>query len=79
MRSSYASLVFFKKWANPSLFFIYFRVSNHITNFTTNSYVKNVHPVYGAGIRTHSLWNMSLLPLPLDQGSHLGISVSCYF
>ena len=22
----------------------------------------NVHPVYGAGIRTHDLWNMSLLP-----------------
>ena len=31
--------------------------------------VKNVHPVYGAGIRTHNLQNMSLLPLPLDQGS----------
>ena len=29
----------------------------------------NVHPGYGAGIRTHDLWNMSLLPLPLDQGS----------
>ena len=25
-------------------------------------YVKNVHPVYGAGIRTHNLQNMSLLP-----------------
>ena len=24
--------------------------------------VKNFHPVYGAGIRTHDLWNMSLLP-----------------
>ena len=24
--------------------------------------VKNVHPVYGAGIQTHDLWNMSLLP-----------------
>ena len=30
---------------------------------------KNVHPVYGTGIRTHDLWNMSLLPFPLDQGS----------
>ena len=29
---------------------------------------KNVHPVYGAGIRSHDLWNMSLLPQPLDQG-----------
>ena len=24
--------------------------------------VKNVHPVYGASIRTHNLWNMSLIP-----------------
>ena len=24
-------------------------------------YMKNVHPVYGAGIRTHNLWNISLL------------------
>ena len=31
--------------------------------------MKNVHPVYGAGIQTHNLWNMSLLPWPLDQGS----------
>ena len=29
---------------------------------------KNVHPVFGAGIRTHDLWNTSLFPLPLDQG-----------
>ena len=28
---------------------------------------KNVHTAYGAGIRTHDLQNMSLLPLPLDQ------------
>ena len=27
------------------------------------------HPVYGAGIQTHNLTNMSPLPLPLDQGS----------
>ena len=24
--------------------------------------VKNAHPVYGAGIRTHDLWNMSRHP-----------------
>ena len=29
----------------------------------------NVHPAYGAAIRTHYLTNMSLHPLPLDQGS----------
>ena len=26
--------------------------------------------VYGAGIQTHNLQDMSLLPLPLHQGSH---------
>ena len=31
---------------------------------------KNVHPVNSTGIQTHNLWNMSLLPLPLDQGFH---------
>ena len=30
--------------------------------------VKNVHPVYGAGIRTHDLWDMSHLQTPLDLG-----------
>ena len=30
----------------------------------------SVHPVYGAGIQTLDLWNISRLPLPLDQGSH---------
>ena len=30
---------------------------------------KNVHPVFGAGILTHDLQNVSLLPKPLDQGS----------
>ena len=30
--------------------------------------LKNVHPVYGAGIRTHNLHNMSRLPYTLDQG-----------
>ena len=32
--------------------------------------VKNVHPVYREGIRTHNFWYMSLLPQPLDQGFH---------
>ena len=36
----------------------------------TKKYVKNVHPVYGAMNLTHDLRDMSLLPLPLDQGSH---------
>ena len=28
---------------------------------------KNVHPVYGTGIRTHDLQNVSLLPSPLAR------------
>ena len=30
--------------------------------FLQQIYVKNVHPVYGAGIWTHNLQNKSLLP-----------------
>ena len=30
---------------------------------------KNVHPIYGTGIRTHHLKIVSLLQEPLDQGS----------
>ena len=30
---------------------------------------KNVHPVDSAGIQTHNLQDMSLLPYSLDQGS----------
>ena len=43
------------------LFSLFSTFQANITIFTTN-YVKNVHPVYGAGIRTHNLQNMSLLP-----------------
>ena len=39
----------------------------NITIFTIN-YVKNVHQVYGAEIRTHNLYNTDFLPQPLDQG-----------
>ena len=30
--------------------------------FLQQIYVKNVHPVYGAGIQTHDLQNVSLFP-----------------
>ena len=59
------------KWAIPGLFFIYFwSFSNkHGYNFLQQINVKNVHPVYGAGIQTHNLHIASLIPLTLDQGS----------
>ena len=51
-------------------FFIYFRHFKHTLHILQQIGMrKNVHPVYGAGIRTHDLWNMSLLPKPLDLGS----------
>ena len=50
------------KWANPALFFIYFRLFKHTLQFLKQTHVKNVHPVYGIGILTQDLWYMSLLP-----------------
>ena len=32
--------------------------------------MKNVHPVHSAGLWTHSLQYMNIIPWPLDQGSH---------
>ena len=56
-------LVFLKKWANPGLFFIYFwSFQTNIITILQQIYVKNVHPVYNTGIRTHDLWNISLFP-----------------
>ena len=55
--------VFLKKMGQPRPLFHLFTVfSNKHYNFYNKYMWKNVHPVYGAGIRTHNLWNMSLLP-----------------
>ena len=54
---------FLLKWAIPGLFLIYFRsFLNKHYNFYDKFMWKDVHPVYGAGIQTHNLWEMSLLP-----------------
>ena len=34
------------------------------------------HPVSGAGKQTNDLWNVSLLPYPLDHGLHLLLAMS---
>ena len=60
---------FLKKWANPGLFSVFLVFLNKQYNFLQQIYVKNVNPVYGARIRTHNLWNVSLFPWPLDQDS----------
>ena len=45
-----SQVLFFLKWTNPGRFLVYFRSfqTNIITIFTI--YVKNVYPVYGAGV-----------------------------
>ena len=57
---------FFKKWSSPASFIVYFWAfsNKHHYNFYSKLMWKNVHPVYGAGIRTHDLQNRSLLPKP---------------
>ena len=44
------------------LFHLFLVFSNKHYNFYNNYMWKNVHPVYGAGIQTHDLWNVSLFP-----------------
>ena len=56
-------IFFFKKWANPASFsFIFGPLKQTSLQPLQQIYVKNVHPVYGAWIRTHNLWNVSLFP-----------------
>ena len=50
------------KRANPSLFMIIFSLFKQSLQFYNKNMWKNVHPVYGAGIWTHNLQDMSLLP-----------------
>ena len=62
-------LLFLKNGTTPASFFVYLSVfSNKQYNFFNKLMWKNVHPVYGAGIRNHNLSNISRHPLPLDQG-----------
>ena len=51
---------FFKKIGHYRPLIRFFVFSNK--QFLQQIDVKNVHKVYGAGIRTHDLWNMSLIP-----------------
>ena len=51
-------------WANPgfsfSLFAVFFKQIS--IQFLQQNNVKNIHPVYGAGIQIHNRHNVSLLP-----------------
>ena len=57
---------FLKKMCRPRPLFHLFSVFLKQTSiqFCNRLMWKNVHPVYGAGIRTHDLQNRSLLPKP---------------
>ena len=46
----------------PGLFFFNFRHFKQTLQFLQQIKVKNIHLVYGTGIRTRDLQNMSLLP-----------------
>ena len=50
------------KMATTGLFFVYFCLLKQTLQFLQQIYVKKIHPVYRAGIRTHDLNNMILLP-----------------
>ena len=49
----------FFKWANPGLFSFIFGLFKEAIQFLQQINVKNVHPEYGAGIRTHDLSNQN--------------------
>ena len=46
----------------PTFLFIFGLFQTNINTILQQINVKNVHPVYGNGIRTHDLLYMSLLP-----------------
>ena len=41
---------------------VFSRLFKQTLQFLQQIYVKNVHPVYGASIRTHNLQDVSLFP-----------------
>ena len=64
------TVVFFKKnGPTPASFTFIFALFKQTIQVLQQINVKkcHVHPVSSAGIQTHDLWNMSLLPQPLDQ------------
>ena len=56
-------ILFLEKWAKPGLFFIFIYILFKQTiQFLQQINVKNIHPVYSAGIITYYLSNMSRHP-----------------
>ena len=57
-----SNIMFFLNWPTPASFHLFLVFPNKHYKFLQQIDGKNVHPVYSAGIRTHNLWNVSLLP-----------------
>ena len=55
--------VYFRSFQQTRQFFVYFRSFQQTRQFLQKTNVKicQVHPVYGAGIRTHDVLNMTRL------------------
>ena len=58
----FCSFLFFLNGPTPASFSFIFGLFKQTLQSLQQIYVNNVHPVYGARIRTHDLWNMSLFP-----------------
>ena len=66
---SCVKFVLFLNGPTPTYFLFIFGLFIQAIKFLQQINVKNIHTVYGARIQTHSLLNMSHLPLPLEHGS----------
>ena len=53
------SVIFFFYWPTPGLVFVYFQSFQTNNTILQQINVKNAHTVYGAGIQTRNLSNMS--------------------
>ena len=63
IKNPWIQLCFFKSGPTPASFpFIFGLFKRTLLQFLQQINVKNVHPVCGAGIRTHNLMIPSLLP-----------------
>ena len=57
-----SKIIAIKNGPTPASFTFIFGLFIQTIQFLQQIYVKNVHPVYSAGDRTHDLWNPSLFP-----------------
>ena len=73
IRRVFIPILFWKYGPTPASYSFIFSLFKQTRQFFQQINAKNVHPVYGSGIRTHNLSNMSCHPQPLDQTKSLSI------